>query len=174
MRENCQEIHAFGLGFIQIKLGLSTRVHLYTDKVKQTTEPEEVHDHRYGFTSDVLMGSLTNELYHVNKDPEGNFTLREVTCKKGVEGESEPLYHCELKSLGKFIQKAGSSYALQADTFHRVSASEGTLTFLTRDPPPYPEHARVVGKRDRPLVCPFSANTFTVEELWGIYEGIVL
>lgn len=174
LRRTCYEIHAFGLGFIQIKLTPETRLHLYTNKVRQTTEPEDIHDHRYGFHSKVLKGHLTNFIYPMQVDPEGAFSAAKVTCKKDAPGDGEELFRCSLGDEAIFFMEPGSSYTLGPDTFHRVRGAEGTLTYLTRNPPPYKEFARVIRRiSDKPLMCPFSANTFSVDELWDIYEESV-
>lgn len=176
LRQHCYDIHAFGLGFIQIKLDYGPRVHLYTRRVSQTTEPEDVHDHRYGFTSTVIQGRLVNELWNVIQDPLGEFELTQVTCKPGVEGTPEPLFNCRLERIAKHVVLPGPAYEgrykMERDTFHRVAADEGTITLLTRDKPTK-EFASVARRRDASAVCPFSANTFTVGELWSIYEKAV-
>ena len=171
IRQQCYEIHAFGLGFIQIKLTPQSRLHLYTSAVRVTTEPEDVHDHRYGFTSTILQGAITNDIFHV--DPGGkDFTISEVTCKPGESGEDRPLFNCGVTYLGSFTMTEGSIYTLAADTYHRVHALEGTVTFLRRDDP-FKEFARVARQKDQALVCPFSANVFSEDELWSIYEKAV-
>lgn len=172
LREACYAIHAFGLGFIQIKLTPEYRIHLYSNAVRQTTEPEDVHDHRYGFTSTVMQGSITNDLFHVTSDVNGEFNLSEVTCKPGAAGEGRALFDCSLSHVASFTLGTGCRYTLAANAFHRVSAADGTITFLHREPPSK-EVARVARRKTQELVCPFSANTFSEDELWAIYERSV-
>lgn len=173
LRSACYEIHAFGLGFIQIKLTPSSRFHLYTREVKQTTEPEDVHDHRYGFMSTVLQGSLQNTLWSVSEDPQGEFLVSGVTCKKGESGEQRPLFACRLDKLAQFTLGPGGVYSLERDAFHQVEAlQEGTITWLRRELPTK-DLARVARRKDSSPVCPFSANTWTDDELWNIYEKAV-
>jgi hypothetical protein len=176
LRKYCLSIHAFGLGFIQIKLSFGPRLHLYTEQVRQTQEPEDVHDHRYGFLSTVIQGRLINELWAVVPDPNGEFELTQVTCKPGEAGEPEFLSTCRLQRIAKHAVLPGPTYEgcyeMDRDSFHRVTADEGTITLLTRDKPSK-EFARVARRKGSPAVCPFSANVFSEDELWEIYERSV-
>jgi hypothetical protein len=172
LRSVCYAIHAFGLGFIQIKLTPECRIHLYIHEVRQTTEPEDVHDHRYGFTSTILRGGLTNDVFHVTPDVRGEFSLSEVTCKPGSAEADRKLFDCSLTHVGSFMIGAGNLYTLAADTFHRVSAQDGTITMLHREQPTK-EFARVAKRKEQGMVCPFSANVFSEDELWEIYEQSV-
>lgn len=173
LRKTRVAIHAFGLGFIIIKLTPTLRIHLYSNAVRQTTGPEDVPDHRYGFTSTVMRGRITNDIFHVVPAVSGDFSLSEVTCKPESSGDGVQLFDCDLIHVNSFTLTAGCGYTLAADTFHRVAAQDGTVTLLNRDPPSK-EVARVARRRSQvETVCPFSANTFSEEELWGIYERAV-
>lgn len=170
LRKNHTAIHAFGLGFIQIKLTQNHRIHLYSSTIRQTQELEEIHDHRYDFTSTILQGQLTNSTFFVTPNVNGNFSLSEVTCKPGLNGKH--LCDCDVTSEESSLLTTGYQYELLAGTFHRVSATDGTITFLTKSTP-NKEFARVVHSKGQTLVCPFSANVFSENELWEIYESAI-
>jgi hypothetical protein len=176
IKRNCTKIHAFGLGFIQIKLGEERRIHLYTSKVKLTSEPEEFHDHRYTFYSWILQGTLHQDIVEVHRGVSiDNHTLEYVTCdaeKSSVELLLPSPAPVSLVSQISCEFVAGSSYRLEADTFHRVSAKENTITFLRRFPKTK-NFAAVIKSAEKANVCPFSANTLSEDELWEIYSAAV-
>ena len=63
LKNHCARIYYFGLGFIQVKLDDSFRVHYYTDKLPAITE--DIHNHRYDFTSEVVSGKLSTTIYRL-------------------------------------------------------------------------------------------------------------
>jgi hypothetical protein len=46
LKEKCKMIHYFGLGFIQIKIDDTYRLHFYTNKLPKILHEEEVHNYR--------------------------------------------------------------------------------------------------------------------------------
>lgn len=171
VRDNCQKIHAFGLGFIQVQLTNKRRIHLYTSLVRKTVMSEEVHNHRYNFTSRVMHGELTNQIFSVTPDLSKypKFGMCDETCKEGsVPTEAQPV---KMSQLVLFELKAGQGYHLMADAFHRVFAEENTVTILewygtVKDT------AQVVRTWGAEKICPFSVN-MPETELWEIYREAV-
>lgn len=164
LKKNALEIHAFGLGFIQIKLSPHHRLHIYCPEVKITTTDEEVHDHRYSFLSHVLKGKLEHSSYALVEGETHLLTYE--SCKKDIKIET-PLTLTGLKLLESFTLSQGSSYFLHKDTLHQVKA-EHTVTFLIRETPSK-DLARVIFKKEKQPTCPFSSD-LDKELLWKIVE----
>ncbi len=61
-------ISIHGLGFIQVPLDGDYRLHIWDKDLprRKNIEHSEVHNHRFGFISRVLKGSITNHSYNVN------------------------------------------------------------------------------------------------------------
>src|SRR5579863_7289598 len=59
------EPYWFGLGFIQLKLNDTARMHFWLPEIPHP-EREEIHNHRYDFSSIVLAGHLLHEVWHLD------------------------------------------------------------------------------------------------------------
>lgn len=165
LKKNCLEIHAFGLGFIQIKLSFHHRLHIYCPDVKVTSGEEEVHDHRYDFKSEILRGEIENLIYDINEGDTHLIHFENCRPEK-LEKTKEPR-PCTLKFSHSFLLKEGSSYVLDKDLLHKVRAKYA-ITFLTRKNPEK-DLARVIQKKEEELICPFSVN-LPESELWRLVE----
>ena len=164
LKSEAKSVHAFGLGFIQLKLSEHHRLHFYCPEVTLTVGEEDVHDHRYGFKSEVIKGSLENSLFVLDFS-QNTHLLREESCNPNRPVENKDNIICGLNELGQFTTLAGSTYSLSKDTLHRVETKRA-ITFLTREVPTK-DAARVVIKANGPVICPFSVN-LNEEELWRL------
>jgi hypothetical protein len=167
LKANHQMIHYFGLGFVQLKLDNSTRMHFYSPELTPLVPEEEVHNHRYNFSSLVLKGEFKQELFEVVA---GDTHVREQeTCKADVKATGEPV-PCALKQVTSHIYGEGSRYWISHEAFHRVGA-ETAVTLVTRSPYEK-ELAEVVRRKDAPKVCPFSQRVED-DKLWDIVERML-
>lgn len=168
LKKNCLMVHYFGLGFIQLKLSRECRMHFYTPELPPITSEEDIHNHRYDFTSVILKGKLSQKIYACVFDQETH-VLEEESCQSGVkcEGVKRP---CGVKLLGEQFFESGSSYWTCHDTFHKVRAEE-CVTFLKRSD--YKKDlAQVIRLKGEDSACPFSKK---IEEnkLWEIIEKML-
>jgi hypothetical protein len=167
LKANHQMVHYFGLGFIQLKMNHQDRLHFYTSELPPTVPEEDVHNHRYCFTSTILKGYFRQELFRV---VEGDTHLREQeTCKEGVCAGSTPV-SCSLLLASSHLYAVGGQYFIDHDTFHRVEA-QNCITLLIRGEYKK-ELAEVIRLRGQVKVCPFSQKVPT-ERLWEIIESMV-
>lgn len=167
--------HYFGLGFIQLKLDPTWRIHVWVPEWPTIPGADtELHDHRYGFESRVLKGALVHELFalgEVHQDHIGqSLELIEVTCQPGgadvpdVQGFVDPLL------IGRFTVPTGGEYTLSSEAFHRSTPVGPTVTLLARGPIAK-VNARVLRPANAPFVCPFSLDT-SLEECWEKVEEV--
>lgn len=174
LKANHKVIHWFGLGFIQIKLCDFTRLHFYTDVLPKTTKHEhkneEIHNHRYNFTSKILHGSLYNEIYEIDYDVNGNYILTKETCKEHEESDTPPI-PCNVRGVFGDELYANETYYMDNNTFHTVWCPPNTITYIHRSG--YQKYyADVVHKKGNELTCPFSIKK-TEGELFQIVEKII-
>jgi hypothetical protein len=171
--ENKQLVHYFGLGFIQLKLSPSERVHFYTTELNKTVGDEEIHDHRYDFVSTIVKGRFSQTIYDVNivgMDKTYTHLISEETCSTEKQDDpalwcatAEPFYHS--------FYEPGQSYFMDSSTFHTVEAEHGTVTYLRRTD--YKKKlANVVRPVGQPLVCPFSVK-LTEDEIFDHLKQIL-
>lgn len=161
-------IHYFGLGFIQLKIDDDLRFHFYTEALPSIMPVEEVHNHRYDFTSVVLKGELHYEYY---MPTEGNdHIIRTISCDPNNPAPDDAK-ECGLMHICSGNYKAGCTYNLNKDTFHRVWARENTITKLYRAKLRR-DFAQAVKHKDEINVCPFSKQ-IPEKELWEIVEQMI-
>lgn len=160
----------FGLGFVQLKLDESRRLHFWHRVPGQGTPEEEMHDHRYGFTSVVLAGRMVHEVLDYAEAADGDHEMFEVSCKPCAPADPRPLSRGRVSLAGRYVLGAGSEYFFPADRFHR-GFGEGAVTFLTRGPVEK-ELARVVHPVGAPTACPFSFR-MSEAECWEAVAGIL-
>lgn len=162
--------HWFGLGFVQLKLDEDRRLHFWHPSAGQITPEEELHDHRYDFTSRVLAGEMIHEVWDWHPDADGDHEMLEVSCKPGVAANPEPVGRGWVTMSGRHAMRQGESYSFKAGLFHRGSAHRA-ITFLTRGPV-VSDMARVIHPIGMPSVCPFSAPR-TEAECWDMIADMV-
>lgn len=167
LKKNHLLIHYFGLGFIQLKINQYHRMHFYTKELPAIVPEEDIHNHRYNFTSHVVKGYLSQEIYQI---VDGDCYLREKeSCKAGVEVQEEGV-PCGIKLLGTQMFAVGSHYWMWHDTFHKVK-SDNCITLLTRTDymKDLAEVVRMVGEAK---VCPFSQSV-EKDRLWQVVEDML-
>ena len=155
------EPYWFGLGFIQLKLSDTERIHFWHPSVPYP-EREEIHNHRYDFTSRVLAGQIVHETFLVMnafKDNEdATHEIFKTTCMPGVEGVVEEVTPCDLRPTGIYKMSAGSVYQFPYTMFHTTKDTKFAITHLIRVLPKTLEYASVVKLRGAETVCPFEAK----------------
>lgn len=167
LRKNYARLYYFGLGFIQLKIDETWRLHFYSPSLPSITE--DIHNHRYDFTSRILKGTFTNRLYQVIDDAAGSYLKTNESCNPDISAPSLNV-SCEALPYEESIYSTGHRYTMQHDQFHTVEG-ESCITLLERGPYKK-EFAQVVVPRDKPSVCPFSKKVED-EELWKLMEQML-
>lgn len=171
LKNNHTLIHYFGLGFIQIKINQNYRLHFYTEKLPKIVDEEEVHNHRYSFTSKILYGKLIQRVYTITETDEANtlYTLEEESCNKEKPLHRDKRY-CSLHEMGMQMFIAQSKYNIHHSVFHKIDAHD-TITLIKRGEY-MKENAEVIRHKDANKICPFSQ---VVDEklLWNIVEEML-
>jgi hypothetical protein len=168
LKANCQMIHYFGLGFIQLKTSKTKRFHFYTPELPAIVSEEDIHNHRYDFRSVIAHGSMVQEMYEVTP---GNTHLKEEeSCQVGVKAECKP-ESCGIRLSSRHIYNTNSEYFISHDTFHKVRVFGPCITVIDRSD--YrKQYAQVIRPVGEASVCPFSKK---IEEgaLWEIVEKML-
>lgn len=167
--------HYFGLGFIQIKLDDTWRLHVWTPDWPTIPGAEnELHNHRYEFHSQVLKGALRHELATLtptNESPDQTLELISVSCKPGSSEAPISQGLRGVRQVGTFDVLAGGNYTLGPGTFHRSWPQGPTVTLLRRGPI-VADEALVLREPGTAFHCPFSIGKST-EECWEKVEEIL-
>lgn len=167
--------HYFGLGFIQIKLDETWRLHVWTPDWPTIPGAEnELHNHRYEFHSRVLMGALRHELAALcptDDTADQKLELISVSCKPGSTEEPISRGLRGVCKVGTFEVRAGGHYTLGPGAFHRSFPEGPTVTLLQRGPI-VAEEALVLRNPGSPFHCPFSIGK-TSQECWDKVDEIL-
>ena len=163
--------HWFGLGFVQLKLDETTRVHFWSPSHGQITPEDELHDHRYGFVSKVVAGSMVHEVWNWEPRDDGDHEMTEVSCKPGAPSDPAVIGRGQIRLAGRYRLAVGSDYMFPANCFHRGRTEGGAITLLARGPVER-DTARVLRPLGHASVCPFSAPK-DEDECWAIMEALV-
>lgn len=163
--------HFFGLGFIQLKLSDEQRLHFYHPSLSANVPEEELHDHRYDFTSHVISGSLHNEIWEFSPDPEGEQDKVLVSCDKSDPvPEGTASVRGQARNVLSFTTVAGGSYFISHDRFHRVKGEE-CITLITRTEK-VKRFATVIRGTGSKEICPFDVS-LSEEDCWAIIEEML-
>ena len=131
-----------GFGMLRLYLDKETRLHIWNPSAA-VPDVSEIHDHPWDFVSNIICGSLTNELYRIIEElPEVTMLMQQIVCGPGGHscGTPEPV---KMGLVSTRDYKTGESYAQFAPAFHRTIAAPGTITIIKRRFRENTENARV-------------------------------
>jgi hypothetical protein len=178
LQKNCQKIHYFGLGFIQLKLDDHNRLHFYTNKFEKTVQQEEIHNHRYNFVSTILGGEFYQEIWEVKKlfattldgllRPKHSHWKTQETCS-ATDKRSFPTFPVNIEKVFSRYYHLNESYYIDHNTFHTVQGYNA-ITWVKRSDYKK-EFADVIFPVGHKPVCPFS-NKVAEDSLWEEVERL--
>lgn len=166
LKNNCERLYYFGLGFIQLKINEEFRIHFYTDKLPTITDTP--HNHRYDFDSLILKGEFKNILYKEEKG--NNWVIDNESCNPDIEAPKETK-EVSLVKMSETVYSEGESYHMYYKDFHSVF-SESCITLLKRSEYKQ-DYAQVSRKKGEKTICPFSMTNIPEEDLWKIIEEML-
>lgn len=165
LRKNHERLYFFGLGFIQLKIDDRYRLHFYNSSLPSITE--DIHNHRYDFTSKILQGEITNYFYDVT---EGDSHVMDNESCSADNKAPRIEKSCKATLLKVTTFKSGESYHVTTDMFHRVEATD-CITLLDRGPKTK-EFAQIVVPKGMTSLCPFSKKVDN-EKLWELMHEML-
>jgi hypothetical protein len=147
-----------GNGFIQLDLDPEQRLHIWghPDIPKQSV-PTPIHDHVFGFHSELLIGRLVNVVYDFMPIPyEGEtWEVYEPEVRHGEDTVLQPTGETgSVRMRHAQLLVAGSSFISEYDfapfVFHEMFAPEPSATIITKRGPTLRENP--TGRKPRVLV----------------------
>jgi len=170
LRETGAEPSWFGLGFIQLKLNSVERMHFWHPSLTPDVTEEEIHDHRYNFTSTILKGEMHHETWNFIPSAFGSWVMCEVSCDPAEPVVDPRQITGGAVLTGTYWFREGSRYMFPKGEFHRTK-TEQCVSLLRREEPEAP-FARVIRRKHDPEICPFS-NPKDPEYLWGVIAELL-
>jgi len=129
-------ISLHGLGFIQVKLPGNQRLHVWHPDLPRRScyAHSAIHNHRFGFTSRVLIGTQVNRRYRVIQNPEGSHDLVSHDGPRSPAGGRisfiagrVSVEACHDESYGP-----GDSYSMDMLEYHETPNSGIVVTVMTK------------------------------------------
>lgn len=131
-----ETISLHGLGFIQVKLPGNQRLHVWHPDLPRRScyVHSAIHNHRFGFTSRVLIGRQVNRRYRVVSDPNGPHDLI------SHDGPRSPAGGRLSFVAGRVIAKAdanesyqpGDSYSMDVLEYHETPNDGIVVTVMQK------------------------------------------
>ena len=107
-----------GNGFIQLALGMNTRLHIWPSEQRTTPHNAMVHDHTYDMQSKVLYGGLWNVVYRLNED--GGHTHDAYAVSADRKLTAVPVNAGNLQEVTRYRLQTGDAYELGALQLHKA------------------------------------------------------
>ncbi len=131
-----------GNGFIQVDINDRSRLHVWwPGRVPRQTPVTPIHDHIFGFTSEVLIGRVINIVYEptINLREGGHIVYRASTRagddsilkQERVSADTDPFDTALRVDVGLGWAQtvtAGQSYSMSAGVYHETVSDEPTAT----------------------------------------------
>ncbi len=122
-----------GNGFIQLDLAHDQRFHVWSPDLPRQSVSTQIHDHRFSFSSEVVLGLLSHTVYEVNYGV--NETHSIYTAKKRNKDDTVLVkadMDCWPRIVSEVKLAAGSTYTFSWGTFHESGADRLTATIMTK------------------------------------------
>jgi hypothetical protein len=153
---------------IRLRVSESQAYLFYSDH----SEPfvNDIHNHRYSFTSDILKGTLRTEVYKFTETDE--YTDLNVVRRYWDKREPEIMAaNINLYKVCTFDAIKGDTYNIDYRVFHHVTKQTPKLiTRMTTQPLPWPVEAnQFIESKSNPS-APIDAKTMSKERCWEVIE----
>jgi hypothetical protein len=173
------KITLHGLGFVQVQLEGNQRLHVWHPELPRRAcfEHSTIHDHRFNFTSRVIVGTQFNHTFDIIRHDAGEFMLylHEGARTAGGGRPWTPDGRVDLVPTGTIGIASGNDYHTRAYTYHRT------------DPGGDCRVATIMAKRDEYPVGAHSTCLFGIQpdtdfdrfqwspaQLWEIVADVML
>lgn len=168
-----------GLGFLQLQLQSGKRLHVWHPELprRKCFQHSQIHDHRFSFVSEVLVGTQINQLWIVKKDrarPSHIGYLHEGPRTKFGNRPWLPDLHVEVEAGNRQVIQAGADYYMPAYIYHSTTpGGDGRVATLMAK--------RGEGDRGAHSLCAvgvepdadFDRKQWSLDRLWQIVRDVL-
>lgn len=162
------EPHYMGLGVVKYMFRGNRAYHFYSERAPAIVD--DIHEHRFSFTSKVVKGEMKNYIYEVfGTDENSTLRVERGECTSGAERIIE-VENANVVELCNFTTKEGQFYHVDYRTLHRIECiSPKVITLLDKELPYEQTNPRFITDSENPSVCAFSQPK-SKKECWEIIE----
>jgi len=127
------DIRFHGNGFIQVYLNSVTRLHIWSPKFPATRVVNaQIHDHRFWFKSQVVVGVLHHKTYQVSLDDLGTHGLYKTHGHSKV-APLERVGRCDVVQSALDVYGPGDEYDFGGPgVYHETNANHLAVSIMTK------------------------------------------
>ncbi len=128
------DLRMHGNGFLQLELGDGARLHIWSDDLPPAQRVNTaIHNHRFSFNSNVLLGTLINKEYRFLSGGTGSYNIYVPEKKDGENTELVATGQSgDFKWRGDNVLQAGEGYRFRAGDFHETLWEGLTATYFRK------------------------------------------
>lgn len=160
--------HYNGIGMIRLRVSETQAYLFYSDLAVPFVN--DIHDHRYSFSSDILRGTLRTDVYKFTESDE----YTDLNIVRRYWGDREPEItapNINLYKVCTFDAVEGETYNIDYRVFHHVTKTTPKLiTCMTTQPLPWPVEAnQFIESKSNPSAA-IDFKTMSKGECWEVIE----
>jgi hypothetical protein len=133
-----KKFNLHGLGFLQFHLPDGLRLHVWHPDLPKRENAMEtgIHDHRYGFESTVLVGSIINEIYDLvsAEIPTHNLYTHDGPRLETGQRAWVVEKRCRIKTVSSTLYVAGQVYSMKPYQYHSSIPAGKVVTLIRKFP----------------------------------------
>lgn len=173
------KITLHGLGFVQVQLQGDQRLHVWHPELprRRCFEHSAIHDHRFNFTSRVLVGTQINHVYKLERRMDGELVLYLHEGARTACGGRPwtPDGRAELKRIETFKVEAGNDYNTLAYEYHRTEpGGDGRVATIMQKRGDYPAGAHSTCRHGIQPDTDFDRYQWTPAQLWEVVRDVLI
>lgn len=166
------QAHYMGLGVIKYNFGDDwSAYHFYSDQIPILVD--DIHDHRYSFTSTIKKGILKTYIYDIH--PVDQYTDHKFVGRLcSPESQPEVIHeNINLIETANFTTIEGNSYSIDYRTLHRVElVTKHVITYIHDKSPMEQKMPHFITDKRNEEVCAFS-HRMNKKQCWDLIEYIL-
>lgn len=173
------KITLHGLGLVQVQLQGNQRLHVWHPELPRRAcfEHSAIHDHRFNFTSRVIVGAQINHEYDMERHEEGEFMLYlhegARTAGGGRPWTLDGRAHLIRAYSG--VIEAGNDYNTQAYAYHRTEpGGDGRVATIMAKRGEHPAGAHSTCKFGIQPDTDFDRFQWSPAQLWEVVSDVLL
>jgi hypothetical protein len=173
------KITLHGLGFVQVQLQGNQRLHVWHPELPRRAcfEHSAIHDHRFSFTSRVIVGMLFNHEFELVCHDAGEFLLylHEGSRTAGGGRPWTPDGRVDLVHVGTIGIPVGNDYNTQAYAYHRTEpGGDGRVATIMAKRGEYPAGAHSTCRVGIEPDTDFDRFQWSPARLWEVVSDVLL
>lgn len=167
-----QQISLHGLGFIQVVLPGNQRLHVWHPDLPRRScyDYSAIHNHRFAFTSRVLVGTQVNRRYAVHESDEGTHDIISHDGPRSPMGgrESYVSGRCNVMHRGNEEYGPGQMYQMNEFEYHETPNSGIVVTLMQKMVESTEAHANSIILRGHEFDQQFDRFQLSADKLWQV------